>query len=237
MNAALLTRSVIDRILPGRLRAQPAPNSPDDRRVAPRRQAALSAEVVTGGRTYPGQIRNISTTGLELAFEKAPPLVKGAQLLVCAGTLAPFTGSVRWMAGPECGMAFNSALAEEIVEDTSALFDPGKRVRPGRARVQLTATVRGPGLDRKVTIENVCSGGAQLTTGLSLALNTGVMIEIDGILPIGGYVRWSHAGRCGVMFNKLLPITAGEEISRRCGVHASWMNELREAHASIVETP
>lgn len=235
MNALTLTRSVIDSILPMRFRPEDAPSRPAERRTAPRKQAALTAEVFTGGRSCPGHIKNISTTGLTLAFDAPPPLVKGAQLLVRAGTLAPVSGSVRWMAGQECGMAFNTALAEEVVEDTAALFDAGKRVRPGRAKIHLDAGVRGPGIDRQVTIENIGSGGLQLTTGLSLMPGTGVLIDIDGILPIGGYVRWSKAGRCGIMFNKLLPLSAAEEIGRRCGVHPSWLNEVRQAHASLQE--
>lgn len=235
MNAAGLTLSVIDAILPARFRPQPPVPEPVERRIAPRKQTALSASVVTGGRTHSGQIRNISTTGLTLVFDSPPPLFKGAQLVVCAGTLAPFTGSIRWIAGHECGMAFNSALAEEVIEDTSALFDPGKRVRPSRARIYLAAIVRGPGFDRKVTIENISTGGVGLATGLSLLVGTGILIDIEGIMPIGGYVRWSQAGRCGMMFNKLLPITAGEEIARRCAVHPSWLNELRDAHAAIAE--
>ncbi|WP_242120085.1 PilZ domain-containing protein [Sphingomonas lacusdianchii] len=235
MDAAGLARSVIDAILPARFRPQPPMPAPVERRAAARKEAALSASVVTGGRTHRGQIRNISTTGLTLVFDSPPQLFKGAHLLVCAGALTPFTGSVRWIAGRECGMVFNSALAEEVVDDTSALFDPGKRVRPGRAKIHLVAAVSGPGLERRVTIENIGSGGAQLATGLSLPVDTGVMIHIDGMLPIGGHVRWSHAGRCGVMFNKLLPVAAGEEIARRCAVHSSWLDELREAHAAIVD--
>jgi len=38
-----------------------------------------------------------------------------------------------------------------------------------------------------------------------------------------------------MMFNKLLPITAGKEIARRCAAHPSWLDELREAHAALAE--
>ncbi|MFD1788252.1 PilZ domain-containing protein [Sphingomonas floccifaciens] len=225
------------------LRRQSAGSAPQaerspasEQRVEPRVQAALSAEVLAGGQSYPARIANISTTGLTLVFKMPVPLFTGAHLLVRTGAHAPFTGSVRWVRERECGMVFNRALADEVLQDASALFDPGKRVRPGRARVHLRATVRGPGLDRKVTIENVGSGGMELVTGLTLPVGTGVMIDIDGLMPIGGYVRWSEAGRCGVMIHKLLPLSAAEEIARRCNVHPSWLKDLREAHSAIVET-
>lgn len=234
-NASVLLRTMIDAVLPERLRSSAGARAPTpaDRRMAPRRQTALTAEIFTGGRCYPGQIRDISTSGLRLAFETAPPLFKRAQLVVRAGTLAPFTGAVRWIAGRECGLAFNTPLAKEVAEDAAALFDPGKRVRPSRANVLLPVRVRGPGVDCRGTIENISSGGARIATDLPLAIGIGVMIDMDDMLPIGAHVRWSEAGRCGVMFNKLLPVAMGEEISRRCSVYPSWLDELREAHALV----
>lgn len=234
MNASLLKRSLFDPILPAALRPTPVKlTSAAERRGSPRQQAALTAEVIAAGRSYVGQVRNISTTGLTLGFETRPPLFQGGQLLVRTKAFEPITGVVRWVGALECGMAFNSALAEDVLKDADALFDPGKRVRPGRAKIKLPAVVRAPNLQRKVIIENIASGGAQLSTGLPLAVGLGLMIEIDDLLPIGAYVRWSKGGRCGVMFSKLLPLTAAEDISKRCGIHSSWLHEIRQAHATF----
>jgi len=228
MKTVSRTRSMLEMFLPRESEVER-----DERRRAPRQQAALSAEIVLGGRNYSGQVLNISKTGLTLRFEQMPSLFKGAQLLVRTAALEPICGSVCWIGPDTCGLAFNTAIAEDVLEDTTILFDPGKRARPGRAKVQLPAIVRAPGLERKVTIENIGCGGALLTTGLSLQVGRGMMIEIDGVVPIGGYVRWAKLGRCGIMFSKMLTIAAAEEIEEQCSIHASWLNEIRGAHAAL----
>jgi hypothetical protein len=218
---------------------QPVVDAPEDpeRRLAERLQAVLTAEVVIAGTAYQAQIRNISTGGLTLAFASKPALFKGAHLLVRAPGFAPISGSVRWLRDKECGMIFNVALAEDVLNDRSVLFDPGKRARPGRARVRLPATLRAPGLERRVTIQNISPGGALISSGLPLPLQPGrgFMLDIDGILPIGGHVRWSQQGRCGVMFSKLLPVASAEEIAQRCALHPSWLREVTCAHTALLK--
>jgi hypothetical protein len=233
MNAFARALSIVEAYLPVQHQRRPEDDEFVDQRGAPRQQAALSAEIVLGGRSYAGQITNISNTGMTLGFDQNPSLFRGAQVLIKTGSLEPISGSVRWIGSGECGIAFNRAIAEDLLDNSTAFFDPGKRARPGRAKVKLPAVIRAPGLQRKVMIENIGCGGTLFTTGLSLNAGRGLMIEIDGILPIGGYVRWARLGRCGVMFSKMLPIAAAEEISERCSIHSSWLNEIRGAHAAL----
>lgn len=235
MFAAAATRSKINTFLGAALGHSPAPRVEVDERTAVRRQAALTAEVVSAGGSYVAQIRSISTGGITLGFTRSPALYVGAQLLVRAPGFAPFTGSVRWVGTNECGLAFNVALAEDMLNDETVLFDPGKRARPGRVKIKLPAIARAPGLERKVTVENIGAGGAQISSGLPLPLTEGrgLMLEIEGALPIGSYVRWRSQGRYGLMFSKLLPIATAEEIADRCTIHRSWLNEVRAAHSAV----
>ena len=206
MHAALAPRSLFSRLFrPGAPPAEPAQPAPE-MRAMDRRQAALSAEIISCGRSHHCQVRNISPGGLTLGFTEMPSLFKGAQLLVLAGGLGPISGSVRWIKANECGMAFNRALAADVLDDTTALFDPGKRPRPGRAKIRLPATARAPDFEQRVMIEDIGSGGALLATDLPLRAGQGLMIEIEDLAPIGAHGRWSKAGRCGLMFSKLLPI-------------------------------
>jgi len=204
-----------------------------ERRSDKRHEALLSAEVLSAGAVHAAQIRDISTSGLTLSFTSKPCLFKGAHLLVRAPGFAPISGAVRWVRDNECGMVFNIALAEDMLSDSSILFDAGKRPRPGRAKVSLPAVVRAPGVERKIMIDNISPGGALINCGLSLSVGRGIMLDIDGILPIGGYIRWGEQGRCGVMFSKLLPIGSAEEIANRCSIHPSWMSEVAAAHAAL----
>lgn len=212
----------------------PSPR-PAEQRAAPRRQAALTAEVVCCGQVHSASITNISVSGLTLRFANTPPSFKGAQLLVRAPGFAPITGSVRWTLGNECGLAFNVALAGDLLENEAALFDKGKRPRPGRARITLCALVRAPSVERKVLIENIGSGGAQVCSAMTmpLAVGSGAMLEIEGLMPIGVYVRWRRELQYGLMFSKLLPITAAEYIAERCAIHPSWLAEVQTAHAAL----
>jgi hypothetical protein len=135
----------------------------------------------------------------------------------------------------ECGLAFNIAFAEDLLESEGSLFNLGKRPRPGRVRIKLPAIMRAPDFERKVLIENIESGGAQIAGALAfpLEVGAGLMIEVGGLMPIGGYVRWSRQSRCGIMFSKLLPVATAEKLAERCAIHRSWVSEVQAAHEAL----
>lgn len=235
MLSAATARSRISAIFAGAFEEPSVRTLDAEQRRTPRHDAALSAQVVSGSNVYSAQIRNISAGGATLAFKSMPALFVGAQILVRAAGFSPFSGSIRWIEGNECGLAFNVALAEDMLKNNAVLFDPGKRARPGRARITLHATARAPGIDRRVTVENIGPGGAQISSGLPLSapVGSGLMLEIAGIQPIGAYVRWARKGYLGLMFSKLLPLSAAEEIAVRCSIHPSWIKEVAAAHAAL----
>ena len=204
-----------------------------DKRSRPRQQAAMCCEVLAAGRAHAAMISNISSEGLTLKFETEHCLAKGMQVSVRSNGLGPITGVVRWAERLQCGVLFSAALAGEALKDVAKLFDAGKRLRPGRARVRLDALISCGEIERRVTIENIGSGGVLVATGLSLGTGRHVSDSIVDCEPIDGRVRWSHLGRCGVMFTNLLPVAAAEVIAGRCSLHPSWLDEIRTSHAIL----
>lgn len=101
-----------------------------------------------------------------------------------------------WETEGKAGFRFREAVAlERIVEARG-----GYAKRPVRLRLEVPCTMIA-GLRRvQATIGNLSQQGAQIRTLEHLSLAQRVKLEIDGVPPIAGRVRWRRQDRYGLSF-------------------------------------
>lgn len=198
-------------------------------RQAPRHEVAISAVLELASVEYPCTIRSLSPSGMMIEAEQVS-LCVGQQIVVTSAGCEPLIGIVRWFRGRSFGAQFPTPIPLDLVHRASNVVPKGMRARSGRARVRLPAIARFGVVSRNIEVLNVSVGGLMLKSNLPFASAQGLMIEFSDMLPLGGHVRWGMNGMNGLMFIKLLPLAAAEEIARRAHLGEGWMDEVRAAH-------
>ena len=89
--------------------------SPDRRRSSPRIHAPARATLRTGGRTYPAELCDISTSGAKIRTKK-PVETEGVAVLVLRN-MPGLRTYVRWTDGQYCGLAFESPIPIQIIAE------------------------------------------------------------------------------------------------------------------------
>lgn len=204
-----------------------------ERRAAPRHETEIDARLCVMGREHDCTIRNVSTRGMTVTLDTVD-LCVGIQVLVTFGAMRRFCGTVRWFRGRSIGIEFVKPLTLDQVYDMRRSTPAGMQPRVGRGRVKLPATARLADRNCWVEILNISVGGLMMAAGFATRPGQRLMIEFPDMLPMGGHVRWSSAGACGVMFSKLLPIPAAQELARRGGLSDAWLDEVRMVHRTAL---
>jgi hypothetical protein len=200
-------------------------------RGVPRHEIEIAAKLIVMGAEHDCMIQNISTGGMTVVV-RAPNVCMGVQVMVTCAMMPTLCGMVRWFRGDAIGVEFVKSLSVDQVTRMRQMVPAGMQPRAARARIKLPATARFADQCRKVEVLNLSVGGLMMSCGLPPKPGQGLMIEFAEMLPIGGHVRWTEGGRCGVMFSKLLPIAAAEELARRGRIPDGWLDELRWAHGA-----
>lgn len=85
-------------------------DGPGGRRAAPREPVLLTAALLTVGCSRPVIILDLSETGAQMQVHQ--PLRDGQQVWIKAAPIEVF-GTVVWIDGEQCGIAFDESLAED----------------------------------------------------------------------------------------------------------------------------
>lgn len=85
-------------------------DGPGGRRVAPREPVLLTAALLTVGCSRPVILLDLSETGAQMQVHQ--PLRCGQQVWIKAPPIEVF-GTVVWVEGEQCGIAFDESLPEE----------------------------------------------------------------------------------------------------------------------------
>lgn len=89
--------------------------APNGRRSSPRVNAAGWVLLRTGGRTYAGELRDISTTGAKVRTLKTVPL--GPSIMVTIPDLPTMKTYVRWKDENELGLIFEAPLPIQLIAE------------------------------------------------------------------------------------------------------------------------
>lgn len=215
--------------------AQAAPSAPVEaveQRGAPRHEVAIPSRIAINGVETDCEIRNLSSTGMTVTVPGAA-ICAGQQVVVATERMGDLYGIVRWSRDETHGVQLSRPLSLDALYHGKFCAPEGLQPRPARARVKLQATVRIGSVRRKVEVGNISAGGLMMLSALPFQPGQGLMIDFDDILPLGGHVRWCSGTRSGVMFTKLMPMHAAEELARRCGLGQSWLEEVQAAHDQL----
>ena len=202
---------------------------PAEPRIAPRHETEITARLCVAGREYDCTIRNVSTRGMTVALDVVH-LGVGIQVLVTCDAVPSLCGTIRWFRSGAFGVEFVKPLSLDQLQKMRQSVPAGMQARPGRARLRMAAVARFGDQSRRIEVLNLSVGGLMMASGLAPKPGQRLTIEFTDLVPIGGHVRWSGVGSCGVMFSELLPIPAAEELARRGGLPDGWLEEVRTVH-------
>lgn len=184
---------------------------PEDRSDYRAEMAGLTATISTSSGEIVANIHNLSTRGL-MASAPQPPAV-GDRVVVSMDSLPAVHGQIRWVKGARFGVLLSAALP--IGAFRLADQGRGRRPRPPRHVVRITARIEAPGIGRSAMIQNISLNGMALETGLPVNPGKLLTIMVDGYPPMEGRVRWSRGSRCGVMLSEIIEPDALETLVQK----------------------
>ncbi|HUP67129.1 MAG TPA: EAL domain-containing protein [Sphingomicrobium sp.] len=98
------------------------------------------------------------------------------------------------------GRPSNAEDARELANSVTVEADGFQCSREPRHRLMRRAITSINGERIEVKLRNISAMGAQVECGLPVAPETELAIDIVGVGPVRGMVRWAQAGRFGVQF-------------------------------------
>jgi hypothetical protein len=100
------------------------------------------------------------------------------------------------------GRPSEGATARELANSVRVEADGYQCIREPRHRLMRRAITCIDGDTMEVKLRNISSMGAQVECGASVAPGMAIVIDIVGVGPITGTVRWAQAGKFGVQFGE-----------------------------------
>jgi len=100
------------------------------------------------------------------------------------------------------GRPGDAASARELVSNVRVEADGFQCIREPRHRLMRRAIMCIDGETMEVKLRNISSMGAQVECPASVAPGMTVVIDIVGVGPVAGIVRWAQAGKFGVHFGE-----------------------------------
>jgi len=98
------------------------------------------------------------------------------------------------------GKPSESAIARELANSVTVEADGFACTREARHRLMRRAMTSIDGITVEVKLRNISSMGAMVECQSSVAPGTELAIDIVGVGPVRGIVRWAQAGKFGVQF-------------------------------------
>jgi hypothetical protein len=100
------------------------------------------------------------------------------------------------------GRPADDASARELVSNVRVEADGFQCIREPRHRLMRRAVMCIDGETMEVKLRNISSMGTQVECPASVAPGMTVVIDIVGVGPVTGIVRWAQAGKFGVQFGE-----------------------------------
>jgi PilZ domain len=147
-------------------------------------------------------IRNISAGGMMVRVYS--PVSPGTALAIELKEGEPVSGKAQWAEDGLIGIHFDKRI------DILTLIAPGEDSPPPRMpRIEIdrTAWVREGANVRRTKAVNISQGGICIDSSADLAVNANVTVNLPGLSPIPGVVRWRDGNCYGVAFNRVLPLS------------------------------
>jgi hypothetical protein len=121
--------------------------------------------------------------------------------------------------------------ARELANSATVEADGYARIREARHRLMRRAMTCIDGQMIEVRLRNISSMGALVECDIAIAPGEELAIDIIGVGPVRGLVRWSQAGKFGVQFGQqfdLARLAPKKEKTANQMVN-SWHNAQRQA--------
>lgn len=104
------------------------------------------------------------------------------------------------------------------VEDRGAPSD--RRTKSRSLALYWRATIKTDGWTGPATVIEISAGGMQLRGAMKVTSGADILIELPGIAPIRGEVRWSTDDRVGVQFKRDIDVVETMRAHRQAsGTH------------------
>ena len=100
------------------------------------------------------------------------------------------------------GRPSNGEAARELANRVTVEADGFQCVREPRQRLMRRALASIDGVTREIRLRNISAMGALVECDRSLAPGTSMTIDIIGVGPVIGTVRWAQSGKFGVQFDE-----------------------------------
>jgi diguanylate cyclase (GGDEF)-like protein len=129
------------------------------------------------------------------------------------------------------GRPSDAGTARELANNVRVEADGFQCIREPRHRLMRRAVTLIDGETMEVKLRNISSMGAQVECGASAAPGTTLAIDIVGVGPVSGTVRWAQEGKFGVQFaepfdlSRLAPKKAKSDVT----MLRPWYIDQREA--------
>jgi hypothetical protein len=129
------------------------------------------------------------------------------------------------------GRPSDGVTARELANSARVEADGYQCIREPRHRLMRRAVTLIDGETMEVKLRNISSMGAQVECGASAAPGTTLAIDIVGVGPVSGTVRWAQEGKFGVQFaepfdlSRLAPKKAKSDVT----MLRPWYIDQREA--------
>lgn len=162
-------------------------------------------------------IKNVSASGMMIRAYST--LAEGQRVSVELKQGQLVRGEVRWVREHNVGIAFDQRI--DVVELLSASMD-GPRPRMPRVEIKCGASVRQGSNMSLIKAHDISQGGIKLESQRVLTTGDDVVVNLPGLPPLQGTVRWSDGNLYGISFNHLLALSELVE----------WLHGQRESMAA-----
>jgi len=177
-----------------------------ERRIGERHMTILRiGKLVTGGRQELCLIRNISSGGL-MAHVYAPHGL-GDRVEIELKSDERLSGEVIWVREGHIGVRFDGAIEISDIL-THRPREDGRKSRPPRLDVSCRARLKVGADSHRVEIRDISQGGVKVEIEHLLEAGSDVLINVDGLDPMKGVVRWCRDGLAGLAFLRPIPFDA-----------------------------
>jgi hypothetical protein len=143
-------------------------------------------------------IRNISSGGL--MGKVHAPLEPGQRIDVEMRSGASVSGRVVWSHANQIGIEFDERIDVHQALNAGFPSPQGPVQRMPRLNLPCPALLTNDGTRQVVTLLDLSQGGAKIEAAF-MRPGDEVVLEVQGLAPHRGVVRWAHGGRAGMAFD------------------------------------
>jgi diguanylate cyclase (GGDEF)-like protein len=130
------------------------------------------------------------------------------------------------------GKPSEAETARELANSVTVEADGFARIREPRHRLMRRAIAAIEGQEVELKLRNISAMGALVECDIAVSPGTELTIDIVGVGPVRGLVRWAQAGKFGVQFERqfdLARLAPKQEKRKDAPMLKPWYVERREA--------